>query len=286
MADARAVRGRSRHPDDARMTLTEHLRELRRRVIISAAAVVVGTAVAFAFHGSLIDVLTKPYCDLPESYRALQGRCTLVVGGVLDPFNVTLRLSLYAGLLLSSPVWLWQLWRFVTPGLYDKERRWALTFVGSSVVLFAAGAVMAYVTLQKGLRFLLGFATGGIGSLLNFNNYLSYVVAMVLVFAISFEFPLFVVMLNLANVLSYERLRRWTRGILFGIFVFAAVATPSGDPFTMLALSLPMCLLFGLSLFIARLHDRRVAQRGDRSSYAHLSDDELSPLDDEPVVRS
>ena len=269
------------------MTLAEHLRELRRRVIISGIAVVVGTAVAFAFHGWLIDLLTKPYCDLPQSYRALQGRCTLVVGGVLDPFNVTLRLSLYAGLLISSPVWLWQLWQFVTPGLYDKERRWALTFVGSSVVLFAAGAVMAFVTLQKGLRFLLGFATGGIGSLLNFNNYLSYVVAMVLVFAISFEFPLFVVMLNLAGVLSYERLRRWTRGIVFGIFVFAAVATPSGDPFTMLALSLPMCLLYGLAMLVARIHDRRAAARGDHSSYAHLSDDELSPLDDdEPVVRS
>lgn len=267
------------------MSLAEHLRELRRRVIISAIAVVVGTAVAFAFHARLIDLVTQPYCDLPQHYRPtlFQGRCSLVVSGVLDPFNVTLRLSLYAGLLLSSPIWLWQLWQFVTPGLYVKERRWALSFVAISVSLFCAGAVVAYVTLQNGLRFLLSFATGGIGSLLNFNNYLSYVVAMVLVFAVSFEFPLLVVMLNLANVVSYERLRSWSRAVIFGVFVFAAVATPSGDPFTMLALSLPMCLLYGLAVLVARVHDRRRAARGDASPYAHLSDDELSRIDDEPV---
>jgi sec-independent protein translocase protein TatC len=200
---------------------------------------------------------------------------------------VTLRLSLYAGLLLSSPVWLYQLWRFVTPGLYDKERRWALTFVASSVGLFAAGAVVAYITLQNGLRFLLGFQGGGLASLLNFNSYLSYVVAMMLVFAVSFELPLFIVMLNFAGVLTYDRLRRSTRGIIFGIFAFAALVTPSQDPFTMIALALPMCVLFLGAMLVARVHDRRAAARGDRSAYAHLSDDEISPLDDdEPVVRS
>lgn len=265
------------------MSLADHLRELRRRVIISVIAIVVGTIITFIFNDWLIDVLTQPYCDLPASYRAIPGKCTLVVSGVLDAFNVTLKLSLYGGLLLASPVWLWQLWQFVTPGLYQRERRWALSFVGVSVGLFSLGAFVAYVTLQNGLRFLLSFATGGISSLLTFNSYLSYVVAMVLVFAVSFEFPLIVVMLNLANVVSYERLRHWTRGVLFGIFVFAAVATPSQDPFTMLALSLPMCLLYGLALFAARVHDRRKGE--NESPYAGLADDELSPIDDEPVVR-
>jgi sec-independent protein translocase protein TatC len=264
------------------MSLIEHLRELRRRVLISGLAIVATTALAFAFHHWLLHIITRPYCDLPDHYRALPGKCSLVVSGVLDPFTVTLRLSLYAGL-LSSPVWLWQIWQFVTPGLYRRERRWALGFVGSSVVLFAAGAVVAYVTLQNGLRFLLGFATGGIAPLLNFNSYLSYVTAMVLVFAVSFEFPLFVVMLNLANVVSYSSLRRWTRGIIFGIFVFAAIATPSQDPFTMTALAAPMCLLYAGALGVAYVHDRRQRQRGDTSPYAHLADDELSPLDDEPV---
>jgi sec-independent protein translocase protein TatC len=262
------------------MTLAEHLRELRRRLLISLVAIVAGTIVAFVFHHTILSVLTRPYCHLPASYRLVSGRCTLVVTGVLDAFTVTLKLSLYAGLVLSSPVWLWQLWRFVTPGLHQNERRYAVGFVGSSVLLFATGAVVAYLTLANGLHFLLGFATGGLTSLLTFDSYLSYVVALVLVFAVSFEFPLLVIMLNLVNVLSYERLRRWTRMVVFGIFAFAAVATPTQDPFTMLALAVPITALYGASLGVAYLHDRRVARRGDRSAYAHLADDELSPLDD------
>src|SRR3954469_19960362 len=146
--------GNPAQPEDARMSLAEHLRELRRRMIIAALAVIVGTAVAFVFHGHLQHWLTRPYCSLPATYRFEPGKCTLVVTGVLDPFTVTLRLSFYAGLVLSSPVWLWQLWRFVTPGLYNRERRWALMFVGSSMVLFALGGLFAYLTLHKGLRFL------------------------------------------------------------------------------------------------------------------------------------
>ena len=267
------------------MTLAEHLRELRRRLVISLLAVVAGTIVAFVFHHELLHVLTRPYCGLPQRYRFVNDKCTLVVTGVLDAFTVTLKLSLYAGLVLSSPIWLWQLWRFITPGLHAHERRYAVTFVASSVALFACGGAVAYLTLAKGLRFLLGFATGGIAPLLTFDNYLSYVVAIVLVFAVSFEFPLVVVMLNLTNVLSFARLKRWTRGVIFGIFAFAAVATPTQDPFTMLALAVPMTALYGVALGVAFLHDRRVARRGDTSQYAHLRDDELSPLDDQPVMR-
>jgi sec-independent protein translocase protein TatC len=267
------------------MTLTEHLRELRRRIVIAALAIIVGTIVAFVFHTHIQQVVTGPYCDLPEHYRALTGkRCTLIVTGILDPFTVTLRLSLYGGLLISAPVWLWQVWKFVTPGLYARERRWAVIFVGGSSALFAAGAAVAYVTMKNGLHFLLGFATGGIGSLPTFSSYLSYFTAMVLVFALSFEFPLAIIMLNLVGVLSADRLRRWTRGILFGIFAFAAVATPSQDPFTMLALAVPISLLYFGAYGVAVLHDRRVARRGDRSPYAHLADDELSPIDDEEPV--
>jgi sec-independent protein translocase protein TatC len=266
------------------MTLAEHLGELRRRILIAGAAVVAGTVVGFVFHSQILSVLTHPYCRLPASYRFDKQSCTLVVTGVLDAFTVTLKLSLYAGLLLSSPIWLWQLWGFVTPGLHAHERRYAVSFVGVSVALFAAGGVVAYVTLPTGLRFLLGFATGGITPLLTFDNYLSYVVAMVLVFAVSFELPLLVVMLNLAGVVSYRALARRTRIIIFAIFVFAAVATPSQDPFTMLALAVPMTALYGLAVTAAYLHDRRAERRGDTSPYATLADDELSPLDDEPVA--
>src|SRR3954451_15161685 len=227
-AVARTIQSRFHAPDEARMTLAEHLRELRRRIVIAVLAIIAGTILAFVFHTRIQTVVTGPYCSLPASYHKLTGNsCTLIVTGILDPFTVTLRLSMYAGLLLSSPIWLWQLWRFVTPGLYQNERKWALAFVGSSVALFAAGAVVAYVTMQNGLRFLLSFATGGIASLLTFPSYLSYFVAMVLVFSISFEFPLAIIMLNIVGVPSAARLRRWTRGIIFGIFAFAAVATPS-----------------------------------------------------------
>jgi sec-independent protein translocase protein TatC len=269
------LRGNRTAPDDFRMTLGEHLGELRRRILISLVAIVVATIVAFLFHHRILSVLTRPYCHLPASYRLETSRCTLVVTGVLDAFTVTLKLSLYVGLILS--------W-FITPGLHENERRYAVGFVGASVLLFVLGSFVAYVTLANGLHFLLSFATGGLTSLLTFDSYLSYVVAMVLVFAVSFEFPLLIVMLNIVNVLSFARLKRWTRAVIFGIFVFAAVATPSQDPFTMLALALPMSALYGLALGFAFVHDRRIARRGDTSPYAHLADDELSPLDDEPAV--
>jgi sec-independent protein translocase protein TatC len=284
MASIRGGRARPA-PDEVRMSLRDHLQELRRRILISALSIIAATIVAFIFHAHILHFLTRPYCDLPDHYRLVHNRCTLVVTGVLDPFTVTLKLSLYAGVVLASPVWLWQMWRFITPGLYSNEQRYAVVFVGSSVVLFALGGAFAYLTLSRGLRFLLGFATGGLASLLTFDSYLSYVTALVLVFAVSFEFPLLVVMLNLVGVLSYQRLRRWTRGVVFGIFAFAAVATPSQDPFTMLALAVPITLLYAGALLIAYVHDRRVARRGGSSLYSDLGDDEMSPLDDQPVPR-
>jgi sec-independent protein translocase protein TatC len=278
----RPARAHSERAPDGRMTLAEHLYELRHRVLISLAALLVATIVAYIFHSHLLNILTHPYCQLPDHYRPFPGKCTLYVSGVLDPFMVTLKLSLYAGIVLASPVWLYQAWRFITPGLYAHEKRWATGFVAASVVLFLMGAAFAYLTLEKGLHFLLGFASGGITSLLQFNSYMSFVVAMVLIFAVSFELPLAVIMLNLVGVVSAERLRHWSRAILFGIFVFAAVATPSQDPFTMTALAVPMCLLYGIAVAIASFHDKRVARRAPL--YPDLADDELSPIDDEPAV--
>jgi sec-independent protein translocase protein TatC len=266
------------------MPVTAHLRELRRRLVISGLAVVAATVLAFVFHGHVLHAVTRPYCELPNRYRVIDGRCTLVVTGVLDAFTVTLKLSLYTGILLSSPVWLYQMWRFITPGLHSHERRYALSFVGASIGLFALGAAFAYLTLTRGLRFLLGFATGGIASLLSFNSYVSFVVAMVLVFAVSFEFPLLVVMLNRVGVLPYQRLRRWTRGIIFAIFAFAAVATPSQDPFTMLALAVPLVLLYAVALLVAYGHDRRAARRSEPSLYEPVTDADLAELDEQVPV--
>jgi sec-independent protein translocase protein TatC len=259
------------------MTTVEHLHELRRRLFISVLAVVAGSVVAFVFHTELQRVLTHPYCSLPDHYRAINGRCTLIVSGVTDAFTVTLKLSLYAGLLISSPVWLFQAWKYVTPALYRHERRLATLFVGSSMVLAAAGVVFSYLTLTRGLRFLLGFATGGVSALLSYSSYLSFVTTMALVFAVSFEFPLVVVMLNRVGVMPAARLRRWSRGIVLGIVIFAAAATPSQDPFTMLALAVPITVLFGGALLVATAHDRRAA----RLDLAGLPDDAPAPLGDE-----
>ncbi|HWA65407.1 MAG TPA: twin-arginine translocase subunit TatC [Mycobacteriales bacterium] len=244
---------------DGRMSLEQHLREARHRVFVSLAAVAAATALAYVFHATLLHAIERPYCGLPSSDRLVGDRCTLVAFGVLDAFTVTLKLSLYAGVVLASPVWLFQAWRFITPGLYAHERRYAVSFVVASITLFALGSAFAWLTLGKGLHFLLGFAHGGVTALLSFSSYLSFVVAMVLVFAVSFELPLVVVMLNRIGAVSAQRLRKASRGVLFGIFVFAAVATPSQDPFTMSALAVPMCLLFGVAVLVASLHDRRVA---------------------------
>ncbi len=281
----RAVRSSKRPTSpDGRMTLAEHLRELRRRLLVSSVSIIVAMIVAFVFHKQLLNWLTGPYCALPSRYHPVQAageHCALFVSGITDGFTITLKLSLWTGLIASSPVWLWQLWGFITPGLYRHERRWALGFVAASVGLFALGGVFAWLTLTHGLHFLLGFATGnGLAALLSFSSYLSFVIAMVFIFAASFELPLIVVMLNLVGILSFARLRRWTRLIVFGIFAFAGTATPSGDPITMLVLAIPMTVLFGVAMGIAFIHDRGAARRAADSPYANLSDDEASPLDD------
>jgi sec-independent protein translocase protein TatC len=262
------------------MAMVPHLRELRRRALISASAILLSSIVAFAFHAAMLHALTGPYCGLPTSYRLLQGRCTLIVTGVLDAFRVTLKLSLYAGVVLSSPVWLYQVWRFITPALHRNERRYATFFVVSSLSLFALGGTFAWLTLTRGLEFLLGFATGSVAPLLSFDSYLSFVTALVLVFGASFEFPLLVIMLNVTGVLSAARLKRCSRAIIFGIGVFAAGATPSQDPFTMLALVVPLCLLYVLALSFAIVHDRRAQTRARTALALDLSDDELSSLEE------
>lgn len=282
MGGPRLLRGATRaaaSPADARMTLAEHLRELRTRLLRSLAAVVVTTGAAFAFHDRLLGWVSGPYCDLPARLRfSPDGGCQLFVTGVLEGFNVTLRVSLYAGLLAAAPVWLYQLWRFVTPGLYVRERRWAVGFVGSSLLLFAGGGALAWLTLTRGLAFLLGVAGSSVTTMLTVSSYVSFVTAMVLVFGVAFELPLLLVALNLAGVLPYTRLRAAWRGAVFGVFVFAALVTPSQDPITMTAMAVPMTLLYGAATAFARVHDRRAAARELASPYAGLADDDASPL--------
>lgn len=285
---------RNRTVEDSRMPLTEHLRELRNRLAKAMIAFAVATVVCFIVEPDIFDWLIAPYCDLPAEKRGdftgLGENCQLYFFGILDAFTIRLKISMIAGAVLSAPVWLYQLWSFITPGLHQHERRWSLTFVSVSLVLFAVGGFFAYLTLSTGLNLLLGFGGDGLVSVLDVNKYLSYVIAMLLVFGLSFEIPLLVTMLNLAGLVTTAKLRSWRRAEIFLVFVFAAVVTPSQDPFTMLALGLPMVVLYEVALIIGWLNDRRRARRGDSSPYAELADDETSPLDfddsaDRPVSR-
>lgn len=257
------------------MTLAEHLGELRIRLIKAAFALAVGVVLAFSFYERVFDVVTHPYCELPAAHRLTGGKeCLLTFTGITGAFSVQLRVAMIVGVIISAPVWLYQLWAFVTPGLHRRERRWALTFAGISTVLFAAGSVFGYYSLSKALEFLLSFGTG-LTPVIAIDRYLSFVTNLLLVFGASFEFPLLLILLNLAGVVSAARLRSAWRSIIFGVFVFAALATPSQDPLTMSLMALPMTVLYGVALVVTIIHDRRLARR---DPYAGLDDDQPSGL--------
>jgi len=278
----RMFRHRTPVAADGQMSLVEHLYELRTRLFRAALAILLAAVAAYIFFEPIFDFLTGPYCSLPADRRGGGGECRLYTFSVLGEFNVRIRVALMVGMVAAAPVWLYQLWRFVTPGLHRNERRWTLTFVSIASILFGAGAALAYVTLSKGLSVLLVIAGDRVDNLLDVNGYLRYVVAMLLVFGVSFEFPLLVVMLNLVGVVSHKKLASWRRQMFFGLFVFAAVATPSQDPISMLFMAVPMCVLYEGALIVTRIHDRRKARREAAEGFGHLDDDETSRLDDRP----
>ncbi|HEX7104710.1 MAG TPA: twin-arginine translocase subunit TatC [Acidothermaceae bacterium] len=272
---------RKRRPADGRMSLGEHIRELRARVFKSLLAIVVAGGIAFAFFDPIWKVLRRPYCQVHQknAIDTVHGCGTLVFTNVFDPIVWHFKVAFIAGLIVSSPIWLYQLWAFVTPGLRKVERRYSLAFVGTAVPLFLAGATLAYFVMSKGLQVLLNFAPAGTTSLISIDHYLGYAMAMLLVFGGSFVIPLLLVMLNRLNVLSYQRLKKSRRMSIFLAFVFSAIATPSGDPITMLALGVPLAILLEIATQIARVHDARKARAEAASDFSNLSDDEASPLD-------
>lgn len=263
--------------DDAegRMPLMDHLRELRNRVLISVLALVVTTIVGLIFFDPIWAFMSKPYCSL-EIAQKLRPECTFAVRGVFESFFVNLKVAALVGLVAASPVWLYQLWAFVTPALYRNEKRYTVTFLCLAVPLFVVGAVFAYLVMDTGLGFLLGFMPDSALPLIEMDEYLSYWVIMLLVFGVSFELPLLLVFLNIIGVLPRAVIAKHRRMIIFLLFVFSAVITPGGDVFTMLALTVPMLVLFSLAELFMYVRERRQPQSED---YEGLDDDEASPLD-------
>jgi sec-independent protein translocase protein TatC len=268
------------------MPLVGHLRELRNRLFISAIAVAVGAVVAWFNYNAIIGLVRQPWDNFQESGAARGVDIPdLVITGIATPFTLQLQVSVVAGIIVASPIWLYELWAFVTPGLKRRERWWTVAFLAAAVPLFAAGVLLAFVFLPKALQLLIGFTPERFTNLITVSEYFTFVTRMLLVFGVAFLLPVFVVMLNAVGILTASTLRGWWRGIAFGVFVFAAVATPTGDPWTMLALATPMMILLFAAFGICWLNDRRRRRKGELDDWDDdLDDDEASPLNAEPTT--
>ena len=276
---SRMLQASRKHDPEGRMPLMEHIRELRNRLVKAALALVVAMVVGFVFFNPIWKFISHPFCS-----AVINGHTgckvygdRLVVTGIFDPFMLRVQIAFFVGLIISSPVWLYQIWAFIAPGLYRREKRWAYLFVGAAVPLFATGAVLAYYAMSRGLHYLLGLTPQGVSNLPTITTYLSYFQAMILGFGLAFELPLALVLLNMARILTHERFAKWRRLMIFGAFLFAGIANPSPDPISMLMLALPCVLLVEVAEVIIWANDRRRARIPD--PYADLADDEASPLD-------
>jgi sec-independent protein translocase protein TatC len=259
------------------MPLGEHLAELRGRLVISLLAIVIAGIVGIIWYEPIVHFLYKPACNIPGIQGVGEGECKVLTSkGLLGPFSLVLKVALLSGLIIASPVWIYQLWAFVAPGLHRRERRWTLAFVAVAVPFFLAGAAAAYYTLPRGVPILLQLAPSGVSNDVDLADYLDIVMRLILVFGLAFELPILLVALNLVGVLSAARLWSWWRMAFMLIFLFAAVATPTGDPLTMSLLALPMCALYLAAAVIATIVDRRRAGQGE--FVEGLSDDEASPV--------
>lgn len=235
------------------MTLAEHFRELRRRLVRSALALLVCTIAIWNQFPSIFSLIRQPY----DSVQVAGSNATLALTGVTSGFSLQLRVSLSAAVVLSSPIWIYQLWRFISPGLKRDERKWAYSFTGVAVPLFVSGVLLAYYVMPRMLVALFGFTPADVENITSVESYLSFFLHLTLFFGIGFLLPLILLTLNLAGILSGQRLRAAWRWLILGSFVFGAVATPNGDPLAMTFVAIPMIALSFLAVGIALLNDRR-----------------------------
>jgi sec-independent protein translocase protein TatC len=275
------------------MTLMEHLRELRSRLFKASLGVLGGFIIGFFLLAKLaMKTINAPYCNLmlrsalhqnngtlPPGYH-----CPLQVLGPTDYFVLQMKIGLWVGLIVAAPIWLYQLWAFIAPGLHRHERRWAYAFVAAAAPLFAGGAVLAYFVVAKGLQFLFSFTPSNVSTNLEVTRYVDFITGLMLLFGIALEFPLVVVLFNLAGLASARRLLSWWRVAVFLFFAFSAIMTPTPDPFGMSALAMVLTALYFAAVGLAFLNDRRRARRHSEE-FGDYGDDEISTLeyDAEPV---
>lgn len=290
LAGARVVgkqyaRMHSQRDPEGRMPLMDHLRELRNRLLKAAIVLIAGMIVALVFSDQTLNIVARPFCS-----AAINGRTgchtigdQLTVSSVFDGFFLRIQVSFWFSLIGTCPVWLYQLWAFIAPGLYSREKKWAYLFTGSAVPLFVGGAALAYFVMGKGLHYLLGLVPGNTVVLPSWDTYLGYFTGMLVGFGIVFEIPLAIIMLNVAGILTHERFRKWRRMLIFLIFLVAGIVNPSPDPWTMLLLGgIAVVLVEAAEIFVYFNDKRRT--RLHPSPYAGLADDQLAPIDDpEPV---
>lgn len=234
----------------ASMTLVEHLTELRTRMFISAVAVALGAIVAFLLYNQILDFLVHPYCDIQKSAGE---ECKLFVTSPLDGIATRLKIAGYGGLIIASPVLLWELWRFITPGLHKKEKRYAIPFIVSSTGLFLLGCFLAYITFPKALEFLINIGGDNIQEIFSPKEYVSFFLKVMLAFGVAFEFPVVLVFLQIVGVLTAKRLSSWRRPAIVVIVAAAAILTPSQDPYSLFAMAIPMYIFYEVSIVIGRI---------------------------------
>ena len=273
----RYVRAKRRENPEGRMPLMDHLRELRNRVVKIAIAIILGAIIGWVFYHQIWGFMQRPYCQAVHYCKQDVPGHSLVLTGVTDGFYLRMKVSILAGLVITSPIWLHQLWAFVAPGLYAREKRWTYAFLGTAIPLFALGCFFAFLAMSRGLNFFIGMA-GGFTTLFTADSYIGYWIAMIIGFGLCFEVPLFLVILNLARVVTHERFRKWRRIIIFLVFVFAGIASPSPDPLTMLLLGGVVVTLVEVAEVLIYLNDKRYA-RNHPDLYADLDDSELAPIE-------
>jgi len=277
----RFVRSQRQVNPEGRMPVMDHIRELRNRVVKVLLAVGAGMVAGFLLFNPVWRVIERPLCAaVIRGHTGCQtlGVNQLALDGPLDSFYLRVKVAVIVAVIVSSPVWLYQVWAFIAPGLYAREKRWGYIFLGTAVPLFLAGIALAYLSLGRSMHYLLGLTPSGVANIIDVDQYMSFVMAMMLAFGIAFLVPLGIIMLNLAGILTHRQFRKWRRVMIFAVFLIAGMANPSPDPITMLILGGACVALVEVAEFIIWSHDRRQA-RLHPDPYAGLADDQLSPIE-------